>query len=212
VADVKVRGARAEVPITLYRPYSQAVLKAFAQSLAWRSIALRVAGEPRRLEPQVRAAVRAFDARAAIDRLVTMDEVVEEDRAGPRTLLVLVGAFAGTGALLGAVGIFGVLECLVRDRRRELAIRSALGASRRAVRGLVLRRSVALAAAGVLAGAVLALFAGRLLESSLYRVSARDPLVYAGAAAAALAVSLLAAWWPARRAGRADPAELLRGE
>jgi ABC-type antimicrobial peptide transport system permease subunit len=141
-----------------------------------------------------------------------MDEVVAEDRAGPRLLLVLVGLFAGTGVLLGAIGIYGVLECLVRDRLRELAIRAALGASRRTVRGLVLRRSVTLAGAGALLGGGLALLAGRLLESSLHQVSARDPYVFAAALTGAVAIALLAAWWPARRAGAADPGGLLRGE
>ncbi|HUP21820.1 MAG TPA: ADOP family duplicated permease [Thermoanaerobaculia bacterium] len=212
VEDARLKGARADVPTTLYRPYEQAVAKTHAQNLAWRSIVLRAAGEPRGLERQVRELVLSFDPRAAVDRVTTMDEVVAEDRAGPRLLLVLVGLFAGTGVLLGAVGIYGVLECLVRDRLRELAIRAALGASRRAVRGLVLRRSATIAGAGALLGGGLALLAGRLLESSLHQVSARDPYVFAAALAGAVAVALLAAWWPARRAGAADPGGLLRGE
>jgi predicted permease len=212
VEDVKVAGAREEVPITLYRPYAQAAAKTHAMSLAWRSVVLRVDGDPRRLERQVREEVRAFDPRAAIDRMTTMESVVAEDRAEPRLLLVLVGMFAGAGVLLGAIGVYGVLECLVRDRRRELAIRAALGASRRAVRGLVLRRSLALAAGGIACGALLAVLAGRLLEGLLFEVSARDPAIFALAIAGALGIALLAAWWPARRAGGTDPGGLLRGD
>ena len=125
------------------------------------------------------------------------------------TLLIV---FAAVGLALALVGVYGVIAQLARRRTREMGIRLALGATAGAVQRLVIGQGLRLAAAGVVAGTVAALFATRLLRSLLFGVSPTDPLIFV-AAPVLLALSALgAAWIPAARAARTDPAGTLREE
>jgi ABC-type antimicrobial peptide transport system permease subunit len=121
-----------------------------------------------------------------------------------------VSATVGLIALaLGAVGLYGVIACLVGERTRELGVRIALGASRRTIARLVLGRAGRLAAIGIALGLAMAALGGRALSGLLY-VSPFDPVVLLTVALILGGVTLLAAWLPARRASRVDPLVALR--
>ena len=112
--------------------------------------------------------------------------------------------------LLALVGIYGVMSYAVSQQRHEIAIRLAMGATPTLVTRHVVGRGLVLALAGVAAGGAGAFALTRLLESLLYHVSAADPRAFAAAAAVQVAVAVVAAWLPARRAARVEPMEALR--
>ena len=113
---------------------------------------------------------------------------------------------------LACVGIYGIMAYSVANRRNEIGIRMALGAQPGQVRGMILRESTWLAAAGIVAGVGAALGLTRLVKSMLYGVQPYDPSTIAGAVLTLLAVALVASWIPARRAARVQPMEALRHE
>jgi predicted permease len=157
----------------------------------------------------VRAQARAVDPGVPPD-LRTMEAAMapflEPSAFRARLLVVLAGIALG----LAIVGIAGVVSYGVARRRREMGIRAALGASPRAIVGLVTRAGLWPVVAGAAAGAIGALAAGRWLASFVFGVSERDPVSLALTAAALLVAGLIASWWPARRAARVDPAAVLR--
>jgi len=124
----------------------------------------------------------------------------------------LLGSFAAAALLLAAIGIYGLLAYAVGQRRRELGIRLALGASRGDVMSQVVGDGIRLAAAGIVIGVVIALAITRLLSALLYGVGASDPATFVGVVALLAVVSLVASYLPARRAGRVDPMVALRYE
>jgi ABC-type antimicrobial peptide transport system permease subunit len=121
-------------------------------------------------------------------------------------------AAAGAALVLGVVGLYGVLSYVVSTRRREIAIRFALGARTSDVRGRIVRQGVVLAGIGVAIGLVAAAGVTRLMTSLLYGVQAVDPLTYAAVAAGLIGVAALASYLPARRASAVDPVESLTAE
>ena len=130
-------------------------------------------------------------------------------RAQDRFATALMGAFAGLALTLSAVGIYGVLAGLVERKRREIGIRMALGARAGSVRAMILRSALALAAGGSLLGLFAAWLGARSLRSLLFEVQPADPLVFSVAVTLLLGLCTLAAWLPARRATRTDPAATL---
>jgi ABC-type antimicrobial peptide transport system permease subunit len=136
------------------------------------------------------------------------------DRSLARTsfTLVMLVAAAGAALVLGIVGLYGVLSYVVSTRRREIAVRLALGASSVDVKRRIVRQGVVLAGIGVGVGLVAAAGVTRLMTSLLYEVQAVDPLTYAVVAAALIAVAAIASYLPARRASTVDPAESLAAE
>jgi ABC-type antimicrobial peptide transport system permease subunit len=125
------------------------------------------------------------------------------------TMFALFGALA---LMLAAVGLYSVIAYNVTQRSHELGVRIALGASARDVLRLVVGSGVRVAAAGILIGAVIALVAGRFIAPLLYRVSPKDPLIYAAAGLTLLAVAVLASLIPALRATHVDPNIALRAD
>jgi putative ABC transport system permease protein len=141
--------------------------------------------------------------------------LVEHTRVAlvPARLASWVSAAVGLTALvLGAVGLYGVIACLVGERRRELGVRMALGAGRGTIARHVLGRAATLATIGIGLGLALAAAGGRALSGLLYNVSSVDPVVFLVVALTLCAVTLLAAWLPAHRASRIDPLVALRGD
>jgi putative ABC transport system permease protein len=152
------------------------------------------------------------DPEQPVARVAPLEELVGDSLREPRASSTLFGLFAVFAALLSALGLYGLMAELVSRRTHELGVRMALGAGRGRVVGLVMRRSLALAAVGVAAGGVAAAAASRLLESLLFGVRPTDPATYAAVAALLLAVASLAAWVPALRAARTDPVVALKTE
>jgi predicted permease len=160
----------------------------------------------------LRSAVAELAPGTAIRDLRPLAALVDE-RLGPdRALGTLTGLFAAFAVLLAAIGIFGVLSLAVARRRRELGVRMAVGATPRAVVGLVARHGLLLVGLGTAAGLAGALAANRLLGSLLYEVRPFDPAVYAAVTAALVVVAVMAAVGPAFRAARVEPARVLREE
>jgi ABC-type antimicrobial peptide transport system permease subunit len=134
--------------------------------------------------------------------------MVAAPRAASRVLLL----FAGLALFLAALGLYGVVSCLVGESTRELGVRLALGARPTSLVSLVLRRGLVLAGLGLAVGTGAALAVGRLLEGVLFGVSPRDPATLAGVALVLLLAAAAAGYGPARRAGRLDPARVLRAD
>jgi hypothetical protein len=174
--------------------------------------AVRSSGPATTLLPAVRGLVGELDSEAALFNAAPMADLVSASVSRPRLFAAVLTAFGVAGALLAAIGIYGVVAWTVHARTTELGIRMALGATRRAVLGLVLKHGAGLAAAGLTLGLGLAAAGSRVLDSLLYGVTARDAATFASAAVLFALVALVATWLPARRATRVDPAVALRAE
>jgi ABC-type antimicrobial peptide transport system permease subunit len=124
----------------------------------------------------------------------------------------VIGGFAAIAFLLAAIGLHGLLAFNVSSRARDIGVRMALGAKRSAILGMVLRRGIALAAAGVVIGGVLALAAGRSMRSLLAGISPVDTATFAAAAALCLLMAVAGCLLPALRAVRVDPIQVIRTE
>jgi putative ABC transport system permease protein len=164
------------------------------------------------LAPQIRQAVQAMDPTLPIVKLQTMDDVFAESVSRPRFLAQLLGFFAALALLLAAIGTYGILAYSVSERRREIGIHMALGATRANVLGMVLGQGVRLTAVGLGAGLVASFGLTRLLQAQLFNVKATDPGTVAAVAAVIALVALVACYIPASRATRVDPMVVLRDE
>lgn len=167
------------------------------------------ASQPGLTTVELRNAVRALDPEAVV-KLNTMEGLIRDSTAQPRFRTWLITVFSATAVILACLGIYGVIAYLVTQRYREIGIRMALGASRRNIFQLVLGRMALLAAAGICAGLIAALFLTRFLKSMLYGVSVHDPATFIGVPLCLVVVALMAAYLPARRAAQIDPVRSLR--
>jgi ABC-type antimicrobial peptide transport system permease subunit len=132
--------------------------------------------------------------------------------ARERFTMLLMGLFSAMALLLAALGIYGVLSYLVNQRSHEIGIRMALGAEPGDVRGLVVGQGMILAGSGIVVGMIGALFMGRWLKSIVFEVPVSDPWVFGCVAGGLAFIAWIAAYLPARRATRVDPATAFRGE
>jgi predicted lysophospholipase L1 biosynthesis ABC-type transport system permease subunit len=173
-------------------------------------LAIRTKGDPRQYAGAVRQAIWSLNRDQTITSVETMSGIVGSTVARPRLLASLLILFGVMGLLLGALGIYGVLAFTVSQRRQELGVRVALGATPRSVLALVVRQGMVLALAGVIAGIAGALVLTRVMSAVLYEVRATDPATFASVVVVLLAAALLASWLPARRAVRVDPVQALR--
>jgi ABC-type antimicrobial peptide transport system permease subunit len=139
-----------------------------------------------------------------------MDAVFDESIGRPRLLAQLLGVFAGLALLLAVLGVYGVLSFMIAERRREIGIRLAVGATRRDIVALVMKQGLVIAAIGLAAGLVGALGVNRLFASLLFGVEPTDPGTIAGVAFAMTVAAALACALPAWRASRLDPNVVLR--
>jgi putative ABC transport system permease protein len=173
------------------------------------SIALRgpdIAG----LTNAVRTAVRQTDPALALGDLRTMEERLRKATAEPRLLMFVLSAFAVVTGVLAAVGVYGLLMWVVNERRRELAIRLALGARPSMLARSVTVQGVTLVAVGAAIGIAASRAAGTLLRAVLFETGVTDPMAVAGSAILLLAAALTACALPAWRAARVEPLEGLR--
>jgi putative ABC transport system permease protein len=162
------------------------------------------------LTPLVRAAMRRVDPGQPIYNVRTLSDVVDGSLAQRRVNIALTAAFAGLATVLMVVGIYGLIAGWINESRREIGVRIALGAGMDDVLRLVVGRGLRLAAAGTVIGLALAFAATRMLESMLYGVRPRDPIVFAGAGLIVLLAAALASYIPARRAVAIDPTSCLK--
>jgi putative ABC transport system permease protein len=176
------------------------------------ALVVRTDGIPAAVVPGVRHALAALDPDLPLASVRGLDERLAQSAARYRFATVLLGLLAAAAFTLAGVGVFAVLLYTVGRRRREIAIRMAVGARAAQVLRAVVGEGLATAAAGLAAGTALALGLTRYLDSVLYEVSPTDPSAFAAAALGLGAAAMLAAWLPARRALAVDPAGILRSE
>jgi len=187
----------------LYLPYSQA---------AWpvMTVVAKTVGDPVSWQVTLREAIKRVDPDLPVARVQAMSSVIDGSVDWRETPMKLLTGFALIGLLLAAIGVYGVLGYFVSQRTREIGVRSALGATRTQLAGLVLRQSMSPIAAGVVLGIAGSFVSGRLLTEMLYQVKPGDPEVIAVIVILLLIVGLLASWLPARRAAGIDPMVALR--
>ncbi|MBY0496896.1 MAG: ABC transporter permease [Cyanobacteria bacterium] len=160
--------------------------------------------------PFIRAVVREIDATAPIVRLREMDDVVQDSIRRPRLLSQIVAIFAGLALLMALIGTYGLLSYTVTNRRREIGIRMALGASRGEILAHILRWGLALVLMGTVAGAVAAIGLSRFIASLLFGIAANDATTFVLVVTMVITVGTLACSIPAWHASRLDPLPLIR--
>jgi putative ABC transport system permease protein len=207
VGDVKQNSLALDEPNAVYLTEAQSW---FADDTM--TLVVRARGDAASLAPAVKNAVWSVDKDQALVRVATMDSLMAASDATRRFVLILFEAFALVALLLAATGIYGVLSGSVAERTREIGVRTALGASRRNILGLVMRQGMTLAAIGASLGLCASVASSAAVASLLFGVSRVDPLTYAAVAALLLGVAGAACAIPAARAVAVDPVEALRSE
>jgi predicted permease len=206
VKDEKYAHVREDKQAFAFSPLSQDKTQGFA------TFYVRTTQPPESFFAVIRDTVRKIDPSLPTAHMKTEEAVVAEDLSGEAIVAGLSLTFGSVAALLGCIGIYGVLAFLVVQRTREIGIRIALGAMRGDIGRLVLREAVVLVAIGVAIGVPAAYGLGRLMDSMLYGVSAGQPLTLLAGPALMAVVALAAAYIPVRRATRVDPMVALRYE
>jgi len=205
--NAKYDSMKRETPATFYVPFLQDPTRMREATFEVRS-AMPVGT----LAGAVRAAVTEIDKNVPVAELRSQEEQIRMSLAMERMFASLVGGFGALAAMLAAIGLYGLMAYGVARRQAEIGIRLALGAGRMGVQWMVVRDSLVMAVVGLAVGVPSAWALSRLVKSLLYGVEPADPLSFAAAGAAMLAVAVAAAWLPARSAARVDPVKALRCE
>jgi predicted permease len=205
VRDVKFDDLMAPAPPMIYQPHEQV-------SRALVTYIIRTTADPAAVLRASAAAVAAVDPDVPIFRGRSLDAAIGDSIKRPRLYAAVIGLFAFVSLLLAVIGIYGVLAAAVRERRRELGVRIALGARGSQVIGLVVREGLVLTCIGLALGCAIALFGSRILTSLLFGVEPNDLVTYEIVCVPLLLVALVACWLPARSAAAIDPLITMRAE
>ncbi len=208
--DVRYRSViadatRAPEDPDIYFPYAQAPQRTVALLAAG-------AGDPTALVTPVRNALLAFDRDIPVYSESTMSGLVANQTLSYRVSAGIMSLFGVIALLLAGIGVYGLINYSVAQRRQEIGVRVALGASRREVYALVLKDAMMLTLGGLAIGMTTAVFAARLIRTQLYGVTSTDPLTYAAIAGLLIVVAIAATLLPARRAARVNPVVALRAD
>jgi putative ABC transport system permease protein len=174
--------------------------------------AVRTSGDPVAITSAVRAAMQQQDARLLMTEPRTWQSYVDEHIAPTRFALILIGVFAAVAAVLAMIGLYGVLATTVRQRRTEIGVRMAFGATHGRILSLVIGQGLRLSVAGIVLGIVAAIAMTRVMATLLVGVTATDPATFVTMAILFSTVAAIAAWIPARRAAALNPNVALRDE
>lgn len=204
-ADIHNQGLAEEPQAQVWVPFPQ---------LPWgdMNLLVRTAVAPMSMAAAVHAQVSAVDPDQPVTGIQTVNDLMDTDRAQPRFTMLLLTIFSITALVLAAIGLAAMLAWTVLQRRQELAIRLALGASHDDLLGLVIRQGLLLAISGIAIGWIAGLALTRLMAGVLYKTSAHDLWTFAIAPAVFLVIAWGASYLPARRATRVDPMETLKAE
>jgi putative ABC transport system permease protein len=197
-----------------YRGIDDVRLDVYDAALQARSVAgdlvVRTAGDPLDVVVAIQAEARGIDPRVVIDRVTTIEAIVSRAVAPWRFSAWMFTLFAIVAFALATVGLVSVAALDVTDRRREFAVRLAVGAERRDIRRVVLHRALWRVAPGLALGLLAALVGTRAIRHILFGVPSLDPATYAAVSALVIVTVVVASWWPAQRASGASPLVLLR--
>ena len=205
VGDIKMTSLEGEARAAVYIPHTQL-------AIGLMTLVVRTDMAPLSLAGSVASAVQAIDPELPLADVQTMEEVVDANLARPRTVAVLLSAFALMALMLAGVGVYGVMAYTVTQRTQEIGVRMALGATPESVFRLVLGQALRLVAIGVIAGLAVAGALTGLLETLLYETEPTDPWTFGLTALVLVAVATVATYVPARRGTRIAPVEALRAE
>ncbi|MCI0488403.1 MAG: ABC transporter permease, partial [Blastocatellia bacterium] len=194
-----------------YMPYPQAV-GLDRQLPATMSLILRTTADPRQVASDIRRFVASSNPNTPISEVRNLEGVVSASRSESSSLMWLFIIFGGSALILAAVGTYGVVSYATTQRRYEMGVRIALGATRSSIFRLVLGQSLRLVLIGVAIGVVVSLALTRIMTGFLYGVTATDPMTFLGVSVLLIAVAILAGYTPARRAATVDPMTALRQE
>jgi putative ABC transport system permease protein len=199
--DDLTQAAEPEIYLSLWQasPYSK-------------HLVIRTVADPRSIMAAVQRELRSIDPTVAVENVKTLEQIRGDSLASRTFAMQLLVGFSMVGSVLTLVGIYGVLSLSVASRRREIAIRTAVGAQQRDIRKLVFSEGFRLIAGGVISGIAAALLLSRVLRSFLFEVEPTDPATLIGVGLLFASVALLACWAPTRRAAKVDPLEALRYE
>ena len=207
VADIRQMSLEREVQPMIYVPFQQ------DQSGFLRFVAFVArTPTPGSVLEGMRTEIRRAEPDLPIQSTVTMEEAVSASVAQPRFRTVVLALFAAAAMLIATCGLYGLMAYAVTQRRREIGVRMALGADRRDVLRLVLARAFRIVVVGLIIGLAGAVGVTRVLQTFLFGVTPTDPIAFTAVTLLLMAVGLMAAWLPARRATRIDPCTALRAE
>jgi putative ABC transport system permease protein len=193
-------------------PTSEVYLPLWQANAFSKHLVVRTTVDPRTVVVAVERELRSVDPTAAIENVKTLDQIRDDSLASRTFAMHLLTGFSVVGSVLTLVGIYGVISLSVASRRRELAIRSAVGAQQKDIRRLIFGEGFRLIGGGVLGGIALAVVLSQVLRSFLFEVQPSDPATFIVVGTLFIGVGLLACWPPVRRAGKVDPLEALRYE
>ena len=202
-ADVKVGSLTENPQPQIYRPWDQ-------QGMFSASFIVRTSANPSALIPTIGRVVRDYDSKLPIMQLVTVNDYVDQQLLMPRVGASILAGFSLTALVLAALGLYAVVAFAVRERTKEVGIRIALGARGPVVVWVMVRGILLTVGSGLAAGLLLTLGSARALSNVLFNVSPTDPTTLLVMTAVLTLVAAVAAWIPARRATRVDPAVVLR--
>ncbi|RPH57030.1 FtsX-like permease family protein, partial [bacterium] len=205
VRDVKYHGLDQPAAAALYLPWT-------ARPAETAYLAVRTAGDPVVLAPAVRRILREIDPELPIPQIRSLEDEMAQSITDRRLRVLPALGFAAVALAVALTGVFALFARAAAERRREFAIRLALGAPPSRVLTLILRRAALLTGLGIVTGLAGTVLVASGLRSLLFGVGPYDPLTLAGVVLFVAAASVLSAWVPARRAARVEPLELLRAD
>lgn len=173
---------------------------------------VRTTQDPANLIPTVRSIAADLDKDQPLFSIATMKEMIASSVRAPRFRAIVLASFAGLALVLAAVGIYGVLRYSAAQRELEIGISMALGAAPADIRRLVLRWGMEPVVIGIAVGFLATLGLARVVTAFVFGIEPYDPMMFLGASALIVAISLATCYFPARRASRLDPAAFLRSE